>query len=88
MNLQEVKLLSPEDRETYLNSLREKILEMMGSVSAQVMASGLNAGNVSVGATVSSQKSLHESYAHQESKSIGIDQNLSKNHSISHKGSD
>lgn len=71
-----------------VKGLQEKILATIGGVSSNVMASGLNAGNVSVGASVQSSKSLHESFAHNETKSIQLDQNISEDHNVSHKGQD
>jgi len=71
-----------------VKSLQEKILSTVGAVSSNVMASAMNAGNVQVGASVSSQKSLHESFTHTESKSVTLGQGISEDHNISHKGQD
>jgi hypothetical protein len=71
-----------------VKGLQEKILATIGGVSSNVMASGLNAGNVSVGASVSSQKSLSESFAHNETKSVDLNQKIDESHNFSHKGND
>jgi hypothetical protein len=71
-----------------VKNLQEKIIATIGTVSSNVMASAMNAGNVQVGASVQSTKSLHESFAHNETKTIDLNQNISETHSIQHKGQD
>lgn len=84
----EVELKAKLDAYIAVNSLREKILATMGGVSAQVMASAMNAENVSLGASVSSSKNVSESYNHGESKAINQGQSIGESHDYNAKGAD
>lgn len=52
------------DSNVSLNNLREKILEAMANIAAQVMASALNAVNTSIGHSTSASESRNESWSH------------------------
>jgi len=59
-----------------INALKEKTLEAMSNIAAQVLASAMNAVNTSVSHGTSAGKSLSENYSHGES--------LSESHSYEH----
>jgi hypothetical protein len=80
----ESELKAELDSFVSINSLKEKIMLGAGGVSAQVMASALNAMNINVGATVTSSKSITENYGHNESKTISHGQSLSDSHNTNH----
>ena len=58
------------------NSLKERVLESLSSLSAQVLASALNAINTSISHGTSGSKSVSESYGHSDS--------LTESHSYEH----
>ncbi len=49
------------------NSLREKILDTMGGISSQVLASALNAVNTSIGHSTSASEQRSENWGHSDS---------------------
>lgn len=84
----ESELKAKLDSFVAIKGLQEKIIATLGGTSSNVMASALNAENVSVGVSLTSGKSLTEQYSHSESKGITQSQGLGEDHNISHKGSD
>jgi hypothetical protein len=88
LQLQKVvaQLKAELDSNVAITTIRERIIDGMMNASAQVMASALNAMNISVGATVGSTKSVSESWDHNESTTVAHHQGLSDNHQTSHTG--
>jgi len=84
----ESELKAKLDSYIAIKGLEKEIINIMGGVSSNVMASGLNAGNVSVGASSTMSESRSETFGHSESKQIGNSQNLGEDHNINHKGAD
>lgn len=59
------------DSQVSVNSLRERIIEAMSNISANVLASALNAVNASISHSTSSGKSLSEAWSHSDSIAEG-----------------
>jgi enamine deaminase RidA (YjgF/YER057c/UK114 family) len=78
------RLKAELDSNTSIVTIRERIIDGMMNASAQVMASALNAMNISVGATVTSSKSIGETWSHSEGTSVNHHQSLSDSHNTSH----